>query len=251
MRALPSPPETVDYASRAKAALSQMYLNDTEGDCVIAGMAHIAGVLLGNRSGFPLIFDSTEINALYGAIGGYDPSQTQPDGSNPTDNGCDEETALNYWHNQGLFDGQYKIAGSISVNGRDPGEVRTALWLFENLFFGIELPDAWTKQLPAASGFTWDAAGAADPANGHCVIGAGYNPSGIVIDTWGMLGTLTNAAIAEYAIPENGGALYTVVSFDAINRATQKAPNGFDWSQLIADFDSMGGNVSASVKAKG
>ena len=31
---------------------------------------------------------------------------------------------------------------------------------------------------------------------------------------------------------------------DAINKATQKAPAGFDWSQLIADFDSMGGNLA-------
>jgi hypothetical protein len=33
------------------------------------------------------------------------------------------------------------------------------------------------------------------------------------------------------------------VSQDGINKAAQKAPNGFDWSQLIADFDSMGGSV--------
>jgi hypothetical protein len=35
---------------------------------------------------------------------------------------------------------------------------------------------------------------------------------------------------------------------DATSKANQKAPNGFDWSQLIADFDSMGGNVSAVLQ---
>ncbi len=40
------------------------------------------------------------------------------------------------------------------------------------------------------------------------------------------------------------GEVYTVVSTDGINKASQKAPNGFDWSQLTADFDSMGGSVS-------
>jgi hypothetical protein len=66
-----------------------------------------------------------------------------------------------------------------------------------------------------------------------------------VIDTWGMTGLMTNAAVAMYPNQASNGELYTVVSMDAIAKANQKAPNGFDWSQLIADFDSMGGNVSA------
>jgi hypothetical protein len=58
-----------------------------------------------------------------------------------------------------------------------------------------------------------------------------------------MTGLITDTAIAKYATPAANGDLYTVVSQDALNRATQKAPNGFDWSQLIADFDSMGGSA--------
>jgi hypothetical protein len=73
----------------------------------------------------------------------------------------------------------------------------------------------------------------------------GYNANGIVIDTWGMTGLMTTAAVAMYPTPANNGELYTVVSQDAISTATQKAPSGFDWSQLIADFDSMGGDVAA------
>ena len=69
-----------------------------------------------------------------------------------------------------------------------------------------------------------------DPDNGHCVAGVGYNSQGVVIDTWGMTGLLTDAAIAKYATKAAHDGLYTVVSTDAINNATQKAPNGFDWS---------------------
>ena len=58
-----------------------------------------------------------------------------------------------------------------------------------------------------------------------------------------MTGTLTNAAVAKYATASNNGELYTVVSHDALSKVTDKAPNGFDWSQLIADFDSIGGTV--------
>ncbi len=99
--------------------------------------------------------------------------------------------------------------------------------------------------MPSASGFVWDVAGDPDPQNGHCVVGVGYTAAGITIDTRGMTGLMTNAAVAKYPTQASGGELYTVVSMDAIGKATEKAPSGFDWSQLVADFDSMGGNVSA------
>ncbi len=246
-RGLPPPPATCDYTKHAKAALSEMYDNDTLGDCVIAGMAHVVGVLTGNSGTKPVIYNNKEIIGLYSAIGGYVPGEPS------TDQGCDEQTALNYWENNGAMPpgsasktGAHKIAGWMTVDSTNVEECRTALWLFENLYFGLELPDAWiSPNPPSASGFTWDVAGAPDPNNGHCVVGVGYTAAGITIDTWGMTGLMTNAAVAKYPNQAAGGELYTVVSMDAIGKASEKAPSGFDWSQLIADFDSMGGNVAA------
>jgi hypothetical protein len=244
MRSMPSPPAKCDYTQAAKASLSNIYGNDTLGDCVIAAMAHVVGVLTGNSGAKPFLYSTAQIVGLYSAIGGYLPGEPN------TDQGCDEQTALNYWENNGALPpkttdptGAHKIAGWMTVNAKDPTEVRTALWLFENLYFGIELPDQWINPMPKASGFTWDTAGKSDPNNGHCVAGVGYTSKGVVIDTWGMTGTLTDAAIAKYAVQASGGELYTVVSLDGIDKATEKAPAGFDWSQLIADFDSMGGSV--------
>jgi hypothetical protein len=237
MRGIPAPPPTADYSNAAASALANIYGNDTLGDCVIAGIAHVVGALTGG-AGDLYTYTQDQIIALYSAIGGYVP------GNPATDQGCDEQTALNYWENNGAPVGQHKIAGWLSVNGADSTEYRTALWLFENLYFGLELPDAWVNPMPNASGFTWDAAGDPDPQNGHCVVGVGYTAQGVTIDTWGMLGLLTDAAIAKYATSPGQGELYTVVSQDAIAKAAQKAPNGFDWSQLVADFDSMGGSVS-------
>jgi phospholipase C len=237
MRDLPPPPAACDYTKAAATALANIYDNDTLGDCVIAGIAHVVGVLTGN-AGAPYIYTNQQIIALYSAIGGYVP------GDPSTDKGCDEQTALNYWENNGAPAGSHQIAGWLSVNAADPTEYRTALWLFENLYFGLELPDAWINPMPAASGFLWDAAGPSDPQNGHCVVGVGYTAKGITIDTWGMTGLLTDKAIAKYATRKSHGEIYTVVSQDGIAKASQKAPTGFDWSQLIADFDSMGGKVS-------
>jgi hypothetical protein len=245
-RGLPAAPPTCDYTRSAQAALSQIYDNDNLGDCVIAGMAHVVGVLTGNAGTKPFLYTNDQIIGLYSAIGGYVP------GDPATDQGCDEQTALNYWENNGALppnvtspSGAHKIAGWMAVDATNPEECQTALWLFENLYFGLELPDDWINPAPSASGFVWDVAGAPDPQNGHCVVGVGYTANGIAIDTWGMTGIMTYAAVAKYASEAAGGALYTVVSMDGINQATQKAPAGFDWSQLIADFDSMGGNVAS------
>jgi hypothetical protein len=245
-RGTPAPPASIDYTKAAATALAEMYDNDTLGDCVIAGMAHVVGVLTGNSGAKPFIYSNKEIIGLYSAIGGYVP------GDPSTDQGCDEQTALNYWENNGALPpkassstGSHKIAGWMTVDGTNKEEVQTAMWLFENLYFGIELPDAWINPAPSKSGFVWDVAGAPDPNNGHCVVGVGYNATGVTIDTWGMTGTMTYAAVAKYPTQASNGELYTVVSMDAIGKANQKAPNGFDWSQLVADFDSMGGNVAA------
>ena len=219
-----------------------MYLNDTLGDCVIAGIGHVVGVLTGG-AGKQFIYTKDQIVKLYSAIGGYVP------GHKNTDNGCDEQTALNYWQHKGAPAGSHQIAGWISVNGTDPVEYRTALWLFENLYFGLELPDKWVAPEPTASGFSWDVAGPPNPDNGHCIVGIGYTAKGVKISTWGLQGWLTDAAIAKYATTTGAGELYTVLSQDAINKASAKAPSGFDWSQLVADFDSMGGGISMPTSA--
>jgi len=236
MASLPPAPATADYTGPAASALANIYKNDSLGDCVIAGMAHVEGVLSGG-AGDLVTYTDDQIIALYSAIGGY------VNGDESTDQGCDEQTALNYWQQTGAPAGSHQIAGWLSVNGQDEDEVRQALYLFENVYFGVELPDAWVNPMPGAAGFTWDAAGDPDPNNGHCFVGAGYSDAGVTIDTWGMLGTVTWAAVAKYANGSAGGELYTVISQDAIAKASAKAPNGFDFSQLVADFDSIGGKV--------
>jgi hypothetical protein len=77
--------------------------------------------------------------------------------------------------------------------------------------------------------------GESNPQNGHAYPAVGYDGEGVTNSTWGMLGTMTWAAIAKYASHENHGELYTVLSMDWIIAATSKAPNRFDAAQLIYD----------------
>ena len=78
------------------------------GDCVIAGGYHVEAVWTGNAG---QLFTATDaqIVADYGAIGGYVP------GDPSTDNGCDEQTAFNYWTKTGFANGT-TLAGWLAVD---------------------------------------------------------------------------------------------------------------------------------------
>ena len=235
LASLPAPPVESLYGPKALPGLSQMYANDTLLDCTSAGAFHIANVFEAN-AGTPVVFTDDQVIAFYSATTGYIP------GDPATDQGGDEQTVLNYWRQKGLLpDGSHKIAGWTAVNGADKTEVMTALWLFENLYFGVELPDAWVDGMSTMKdNFTWDVAGDPDPENGHCFVSTGYSPVGLRICTWGMVGTLTWAAAAKYATTADSGELYTILSQDAIMKANAKSPSGFDLTQLTADLQAIG-----------
>jgi hypothetical protein len=234
---LPTPPDECSWAPRATPALRQVYLNNELGDCVIAGIAHLVGVFTGNAGQTPEQFTVDQITQMYSAIGGYNPNAPlDADGNNPTDQGCDERTAMAYWQQQGAPAPANKISGWVSIDGTQQQRVKTALWLFENLVFGVELPDKWVNPFPSTPGFVWDVEGPANPDNGHCFVGVGYTQSGVVIDSWGMLGTITWTAIIAYATATGSGELYSVLSPQVIAKAQAKAPNGYDWEALQADF---------------
>ena len=225
-------PQSTNYSGVAAQSLHNIYLNDQLGDCVIAGSFHVRGVTSANSTGKPVMFSTAQVIHDYGKIGGYNPNAPlNPDGSNPTDQGCDENTALAYWHNTGYPDG-VKLVNYVAVDATNIAEVRLAMYLFENLYFGVELPDAWVNPFPEKRGWTWDVAGAPDPNNGHCFVGVDLIPNGIKIDSWGMCGYLTEKAVAYYASPAQGGQLFTLLTPDIVNRVSKKSPAGYDIATL-------------------
>lgn len=233
LRGVPAPPPAVDYSEKATQALAEIYGNDVEGDCVAAGTGHIIGVLTGNAAGVQTIFTLDQVNAFYSAIEG-------PPGFPASDNGADEQTALNVWKERGyVFRGGHKIVGWMAVDPANAEEQRLAIDWFGNLMYGLELPDAWVNPGPSESGFVWDVAGDPDPNNGHCIVACGFKPGATLISTWGMTGWLTDAAVARYCAESVGGELYTVLDYEWINKAKQKAPNGMKWAQLAADFETL------------
>jgi hypothetical protein len=233
--ALPSSPAGVDYSAAALPALSNPFGNLDLADCVIAGGYHIVAAATGN-AGALFTATQTQIVQDYSAIGGYVP------GDASTDDGCDEPTALNYWLKNGFANGTRPL-GWLNVDATNRAELEAALYLFENLYLGVELPDAWISPFPTGNGFIWDVNGAPDPNNGHCIVGVGYGDDGVKVDSWGLLGTVTWAALARYFVPSVYGAAYVLLTPDELAKGQTKAPNGVDWTTLVKDFNSIGGNV--------
>lgn len=231
-------PLETTYRHKAKKALHEVYMNNEWGCCTISGAAHVRGVTSAN-SRKEKIFTNEEIIQQYSAIGGFDPSQTQPDGSNPTDNGCDEVTAINYWEQTGYPDG-LKITAAISVDATNFEECRLAAYLFENLYAGCELPDAWINNMPSDSGFVWDTGGAPDPNDGHCFIMHDILEKGMLICTWGMWGTITDTAMADYLTPAANGNLFVLLLPDVVGRLTEKTKAGYGTTDLELYLKQLG-----------
>ena len=251
---------TLTYAPLSSAALAQMYANDSIGDCVVAWGYHLVGIATGNADGGqPFIATQGQVVGDYSAISGYIVGQPN------TDVGCDPITAFTYWMTTGFADGT-KLAGYVAIDATDAEEVMTAVTAFENVTFAVCLPAAWVAGMSSlAPGFVWDVAGPAVAANGHCFGGmgygapasgsapaiqvVGYTSAGILICTWGMLGIITWAAVAMYAVPSAGGGLWSLLTPDQIAKGQVTAPNAISWPGLLADLASIPGAQIAPSQA--
>ncbi len=235
LKSMPSPPPTIDYSTKAMPGLRKMLLNDQYGDCVPAWMCHATSIFTANAGAISIASDA-EVEKIYEQVGGFNPSDP-----NNTDNGTDENTALAWWKSRGIVVGGklHKIAISLAIDPNNEEEQKTAMWLFENLMYGVALPDAWVNPMPEADGWRWDVAGAPDPNNGHCFGAMGYGNSTFHIATWAMLGNITAGATQYYCNEAAGGQLFTVLSQEILERATMRAPSGVNWPGLVSDISKL------------
>jgi hypothetical protein len=238
---LPTAPDAFDYSTSSADVQSMILANGPDdsapdgakgglGDCTSAARSHIIDAVTAN-AGAPVVMDAAATVKFYGASTGY------VLGDATTDQGGDEVTVLTTWRDQGQAIDGHSIVGYMTLDPRNQALVKSALWLFENLYYGLELADPWLSI--AGSGFVWDVGAAPNPNNGHAVPALGADASGTKINTWGFLGTLTWAANAQFASSDNGGNLFTVLTTEIISRATQKAPSALDWDTVLADFNAL------------
>jgi hypothetical protein len=219
--ALPAPPSAVDWT---KGITNWgMMLNDTLGDCTIAGCAHAVQVWTANNGGMVTVPDST-VESYYEKWDGYNPKDPS------TDQGGAELDVLNDWRQQGF-------AGNALLAFADPRpanltEVRQSIALFGGVYIGLSLP------LTAQNQDVWDvvAGGGADAEaaswGGHCVFVPSYDQNGFTCITWGQLKTMTVAFWNAYC-----DEAHALLAMDWLS--VKGAPCGFDQAQLQADLKAI------------
>lgn len=213
----------VDWTTKAQAAISQMYLNDQYGCCVIADSFHRVGIWTGNESGNPVVGTDQEVLSTYRI---WNPGNQ--------DNGCVITDVLDYIKSTGItVAGQnHKIDGYVAVDWTNWDEVLVALYLFGAITLGINLPEAWTQNavwdIPTGSG--------AQIAGGHDVPAvAKIVDNQVRIASWGRLYDVTQPAFTSKKWLEEAWA---ILSPDWYAKANV-APNLIDASTLAADLQKL------------
>lgn len=197
-----------------------MMLNDTLGDCTIAGVGHAVQVWSLNTGSEATVPDAT-IENYYEQWDGYVPGQPN------TDNGGIELDVLTDWQKQG-FAG-HALLGFAKAKTTNLTEIRQSIALFGGVYIGLALP------LTAQSQDVWDVVprsgknGAKGSWGGHCVFVCAYDAGSFTCITWGQPKQMTVAFWKKYC-----DEAYALLGQDWLN--AKGSPAGFDQAQLQADL---------------
>ena len=177
-------PESLDYYTKADASIRRMYANDQLGCCVISGKGHNLGVYTGNDtdSGGVALCSDNEIVSEYHRLCG------------PGDNGCNIESVLRNMMAGGIRQSGKlrKIDGYVSIDWRNPIEVKTAALIFGAVTIGFDCRAAFLNS------DVWDLTNTRS-VGGHDVSIVGWLANGnYVVSSWGRLYEFTPRAINAY-----------------------------------------------------
>ena len=221
---LPEAPASVDWSAIVHDW--GMMCNDRYGDCAIAGPGHKIQSDTANAD-HEVIIPDAEILGAYSAVSGFDPAT----GAN--DNGCVLLCVMKYWRKLGI--GGHKIGAFSAISLGDIVTFRQALWLFEGLVIGLDLPVSAQNQevwdVPP-SGYV-NGQGAAGSWGGHCVVVLAEDMAGLTCVTWGQTKRMTWDFLQAYM-----DEAYAAISQDMLN-AEGDAPTGFNIGQLQEDLDTI------------
>ena len=223
---LPTPPASVDYTPAVLALGGfPMLLNDSLGDCAIAGPGHLEQTWSDN-AGVPFAPADAQILAAYEAIGGYDPT-------NPgSDQGCNLLDVMNAWRQTGIAGNV--ITAYAQARPSDQAEMKNVICLFGGAMLGVQLPDSVCQGDLLANPWDDTVTDPPSPYNGHCVVVVGYTQAGLSVVTWGAVKFMSWKFLAAYA-----DEAYAVLSPQWFNPTSGKDPAGLDLPSLLSDLQAV------------
>ncbi len=166
---LPTAPPEFDYANHVGAF--PMALNNTLGDCTIAGVIHLLQLAYG------------AIDQTFEYPGDDAVRSTYMELTGGADSGLAEADVLAYWQQNGLFG--TKLAAFAPIHLRDTQLLQDACFAFGGLYLGVELPQNAETQFQ--EGEPWHVVNPPQaPIGGHCITASGFGNDGdLAIETWG------------------------------------------------------------------
>ena len=187
--AMPKPPADFDYDVAHKAPIPMpMFLNDTLGDCVIAGRGHqtLRFEWIEQHKIIP-ISDPEVKREYFRETGGEDSGLVVLD-------------SLSEWRKKGWKVGKhtYRIRAYAEIDFEMHDEFMQSVYADVGVGIGVQLPNAAKAQ----TGHVWDVTTGPDAVpgtwGGHYVYIVGYNPTGPVCVTWGRKQQMTWAWLDKY-----------------------------------------------------
>ena len=218
---LPPPPPATDW-TKGVAAWGMM-MNDTLGDCTIAGVGHAVQVWSAETGAMATVPDKM-IQGYYEKWDGYVP------GDPSTDHGGVELDVLNSWRKQG-FDG-HKLLAFADAKATNLVEIRQAITLFGGVYIGLALP--LTAQKQDVWDVVKDGGSKAEKGSwgGHCVFVPKYDAKSFTCITWGQPKTMTLAFWKKYC-----DEAHALLGQNWLN--AKGSPAGFNRAQLQADLSAI------------
>lgn len=180
---LPTPPVTVAVPQ----APYPIDGNDTYGDCVMAGTAHLIEAWNAEVHEHDFVPDEQQVIARYLTLTGGE------------DTGLVEANLLSEWHRAGNF--HEKIAGYAPVNPQNTLGLHQAVAFYGGAMLGILCPESAQRQFAEQEDtgklvpWTYEGEEAED---GHCIIALGYTRTGVLCATWGGIVEVTYGFFAHY-----------------------------------------------------
>src|SRR5881296_1429824 len=186
----PPAPPAYDFDLEHPGTPTPMFLNDTYGDCVIAGRAHqtLRFEKLEQRSEIA-ISDKEVIDEYLKETGGDDTGLIVLD-------------SLKLWRKRGwrAAGARYRIRAFAQIDPRSEDEIRSAVYLDIGVGLGLLLPLTASRQIDA--GKPWDVGRGpgSKPGSwgGHYVYVPAYTEVGPVCVTWGRKQPMTWAFLQKY-----------------------------------------------------
>lgn len=212
------PPASVDWT---KGVTSWgMMLNDTLGDCTIAGAGHAIQVWSLNDTKEITLPDS-DILEQYEDWCGYNPADPS------TDQGGIELDVLNRWKKYSMCGKHLKAFATVNVSNFT--EVKNAIALLGGVYIGLNVSN-YVMNNETAPGSTWDVVpndGGID--GGHCVFVCGYDATTLTFISWGSVYKMTYAFWTKYV-----DEAYALLGLSWVGEG--KSPTGLNLTQLEADL---------------